>query len=103
MKHEQSIVIPQTDDNKQQETAADHKRMVWASRRGMLELDLLMQPFAKQCFPTLNPAEQRCFVSLLQQEDNDLFSWLLKKETPDDPKLATMINRIIAYTDDPQH
>jgi antitoxin CptB len=32
----------------------DHNRLKWAARRGMLELDLILQPFVEKVYPTLN-------------------------------------------------
>ena len=35
-----------------------HNQVQWAARRGTLELDLLLMPFAKDCYPMLQDAEK---------------------------------------------
>lgn len=47
-------------------------RLRWRSRRGMLELDLLLLPFCDEVFDSLPEHEQDIFVRLLEQDDPDL-------------------------------
>jgi len=76
---------------------ADHRRVYWHSRRGMLELDLVLMPFAERAYPALGPEDQRRFRALLACEDTDIFAWILHREPPADPDLAHIVNRILAY------
>lgn len=69
-------------------------RLRWACRRGMLELDLLLLPFVDKVFPTLNSQEQQAFERFLTCTDRDLFDWLLRYQTPDDPEFIPLIERI---------
>lgn len=69
-------------------------RLQWACRRGMLELDLLLQPFAAQIFPQLPVDEQNTFRRLLECNDQQLYDWLVKQVEPDDIALAAMIKRV---------
>lgn len=57
-------------------------RVRWACRRGMLELDLLLESFFDNCYANLKEEKQQKFVKLLEENDNDLFNWLLQKEQP---------------------
>ena len=75
----------------------DHNRVIWHSRRGMLELDLMLEPFVKKCYPTLDPAMQALYRRLLESEDQDLFDWFLRKKSVDDTELDKMVNFILAY------
>lgn len=63
------------------------KRLRWACRRGMLELDVLLGNFLDSGYPDLNDDDKLLFVNLLHCTDPELFSWLLGKETPADPGL----------------
>lgn len=54
----------------------------WRCRRGMLELDLLLQPFFENSFRNLPPEEQKRFIEFLDSPDPDLYSWLLGYEQP---------------------
>lgn len=74
---------------------ADYKRIRWHSRRGMLELDLILMPFVEQHFPQLSDTEQQCYVKLLEQEDTDLFRWFLRAEQPQDEALAAIVTTIL--------
>lgn len=74
---------------------AEQRRVYWHSRRGMLELDLVLMPFAEQVYPALDEAMQRRYRALLACEDTDLFAWLVHREQPDDPELKTIIARIL--------
>jgi len=74
---------------------ADLKRMQWHSRRGMLELDLLLVPFSQEKLPALNDDDVRLYKKLLEQEDQDLFSWLIDKETVDDAELKKMVAMVL--------
>ena len=75
----------------------DYKRLCWASRRGMLELDLILVPFVENCFPGLSEQDQQRFIRLVEGEDNDMFAWFLGKQRPADPELAIIVDQIIAY------
>jgi antitoxin CptB len=48
-------------------------RLMWASRRGMLELDLILQPFVENTYDSLSEHDQLRFEALLEREDQQLF------------------------------
>jgi antitoxin CptB len=75
------------------------KRMWWHSRRGMLELDLLLLPFATDRLAGLDEDQQKIYQRLLEQEDQDLFSWLIEKEVAPDEELKQMVQQILANND----
>ncbi|MDY6827747.1 MAG: succinate dehydrogenase assembly factor 2 [Pseudomonadota bacterium] len=74
--------------------------MCWSSRRGMLELDLLLLPFAEQVFPQLTPQHQALYVELLAQEDQQLFAWLVRGDTPV-PRWQELIGQIRRFAQAP--
>lgn len=69
-------------------------RIRWQCRRGMLELDLLLLRFFDQYYLQLDNATQKLFEQFLTNNDQDLFSWLVKKEAPDDLIFVELINKI---------
>ena len=75
----------------------DYKRIYWASRRGMLELDLMMVPFVEQKLRDLSSQDQQRYIRLLECEDNELFAWLMGREQPEDTELNAIITQIIAH------
>lgn len=76
----------------------EHKRMRWASRRGMLELDLVLEPFVNQRFPQLEAPDRERYRQLMLSEDQELFGWFLRREVPEDPELAAIVRIILAFT-----
>ena len=78
-------------------TEEEYKRICWASRRGMLELDLIMVPFVEQRFRDLADIDQKRFTDLLESEDNDLFAWFLGRQKPEDPELAIIVQQVIDH------
>ncbi len=77
---------------------SDYNRIRWASRRGMLELDLILAPFVENCYRGLDEINQQRYIDLLDGEDNDLFSWFLGRGKPDDPELCCIVDQINQYT-----
>ena len=55
----------------------DWNRAKWASRRGLLELDLLLSPFVNEAFPNLSADLRSCYLQLLCYDDQDLILWIL--------------------------
>jgi len=66
-------------------------RMRFHCRRGMLEIDAMLQPYFEQHCAQFTPAECDRFERLLECTDQALYDWLIGKETPDDPALAQLI------------
>ncbi len=71
-------------------------RLAWMCRRGLKELDVLIQPFFQEVYPGLDAAGQQCFVSLLQEEDVDLLDWLVH-DHPAPEHYAGLVSQITAF------
>ena len=69
----------------------DKNRLFWASRRGMLELDIILQRFLETTYDQLKPEEQALYQHLLGGEDQDLFAWLMGREEPEDKGTAKIV------------
>jgi antitoxin CptB len=78
-------------------------RMRWAARRGMLELDLVLEPFVSTRYAQLSAAERRSFQQLLLCEDQDLYAWFMQRSQPDDQELAGIVEQIRHFTRDRPH
>jgi antitoxin CptB len=76
-------------------------RMRWAARRGMLELDLVLEPFVTSRYVQLGEADRSTFQRLLQCEDQDLYAWLLQRGDPEDEELAAIVSQILQFTRTP--
>lgn len=78
-------------------TESDYKRLYWASRRGMLELDLVLMPFVEHRLRELSRADQQRYIDLLECEDTELFAWFLQRQRPQNPELAAIVDIVLAY------
>lgn len=76
----------------------DKNRLLWGSRRGMLELDLILLPFVENIYPTLAKDDQVRFQKLLGCEDQDMFAWFLRRVQPDDPEILRIVQVIHEHT-----
>lgn len=76
----------------------EKNRLRWACRRGMLELDLVFQPFLENIYDTLAQADKERFWALLECEDQDLFTWFIDKVDPSEAELLTIVKIIRANT-----
>ncbi|QEW05534.1 FAD assembly factor SdhE [Nitrincola iocasae] len=76
-------------------TEVDIRKLAWQCRRGMLELDILLEPFAKEAFSELSEDDQDRFVKLLACEDQDLFVWFMERDVPEDPDLQRIVRIIL--------
>lgn len=70
-------------------------RLFWHSRRGMLELDVLLVPFVKEVYADLDPEDQRRYQKLLACEDQDMFGWFMERSEPEDEDLRRMVRMIL--------
>ena len=52
------------------------ERMRWRSRRGLLELDIVLRRFIEARYAQLNECEQRAFETLLDMPDNPLWDMI---------------------------
>lgn len=52
------------------------ERVRWRSRRGLLELDIVLGRFIEQYYAQLDEAEQRAFEALLDMPDNPLWDMI---------------------------
>ncbi|MDG1938201.1 MAG: succinate dehydrogenase assembly factor 2 [Pseudomonadales bacterium] len=74
---------------------AEYNRVIWHSRRGMLELDIVLESFVKHSYLLLDLDSQALYRRLLTCEDQELFNWFLKKEPAKDAGLAAMVEIIL--------
>lgn len=70
-------------------------RLLWACRRGMLELDVLFIPFVNEAYSELSETHKLTFQRLLTCEDPELFAWFMGHESCPDSELAEMVSIIL--------
>lgn len=76
-------------------TGIDPAALRWRCRRGMRELDQLMQRYLDKGWPQADDAERGLFLRLLDCEDDKLWAWFMGQERPADAGLQAIVDRII--------
>jgi len=63
----------------------------------MLELDLLLEPFVTKRYAGLDERDRQRFQQLMGCEDQDLYAWFLRRESPTDQELQTIVSQILEF------
>jgi antitoxin CptB len=71
-------------------------RLRWQCRRGMLELDMLLDNFLQKRIDSLDAAQYALLDNLLNCQDPDLYAWLMGHASPSDVELESAIALIKA-------
>ena len=72
------------------------KKLRWRCRRGMRELDQLLERWLDRAWRQSPTAEREVFLRLLDTEDDKLWRWFLGHEDVGDVEIAALIERIRA-------
>jgi len=70
------------------------RRLLWRCRRGMKELDLILERFARGYLATAHAAQRECFARFLELPDPLLADYLLGNAVPQDLPLARLVRAI---------
>ena len=88
----------QADDRRTQALTAppaiDRQRVAWRCRRGMKELDLILNAWLVDCWPTAGVAEKAQFERFLELPDPVIAAYLLGRDAPDDPPTRALIEQL---------
>jgi succinate dehydrogenase flavin-adding protein (antitoxin of CptAB toxin-antitoxin module) len=71
-------------------------RIRWHCRRGLLELDIVLDRFLRQPLEALSTEELDAFKLLLQFSDNDLWDLVSGRAQPDAGPQARVVQRLRA-------
>ncbi|MBS0400608.1 MAG: succinate dehydrogenase assembly factor 2 [Proteobacteria bacterium] len=66
----------------------------WRCRRGMKELDRLLDHYREHDYGRASPGEQGTFRELLEMQDPLLYAYVLGRALPADPAQAALIRYI---------
>ena len=67
-------------------------RLRWLCRRGMKELDVVLNRYLERNYQTAAAADQACFRELLQLPDPELYNLLLGRDQAADPELRRFLD-----------
>lgn len=71
-------------------------RLRWRCRRGMKELDLILERYLERGYPQADRVEQAAFARLLEASDPELVTWLVYSRPCPDPELAAIVAAVRA-------
>jgi len=75
---------------------AEQRRFAWRCRRGLLELDIVLQDFVSKQFESLNIGELQAFDDMLELPDNEFWDLInSSKKLKKDTALATEVANIM--------
>jgi antitoxin CptB len=69
-------------------------RLRWRCRRGIREMDLLLEGFLSGPYRTLSATERATFERLLDEADPDLIAWISGRAEPADPDYRALIAQL---------
>ncbi len=67
----------------------------WNSRRGMREIDLMLEPFIEKHLPKMEEQIVQEYVDFLNCSDLELVRFLLRREVPTNPVHQKIVNIIL--------
>lgn len=75
-------------------TDTELSRLRWRCRRGTLELDLLLERFLTDIYPSLKIEERRIFDEILNATDPLIMNWISGRTVPARPEFMRIIQRL---------
>lgn len=73
---------------------AEQRRLAWRCRRGMLELDIVLQRFVSQQFGGLTLDEMHHFDAMLDLPDNEFWDLIQGIKTQTNQSVQQVLNKL---------
>lgn len=75
---------------------AEQRRLAWRCRRGMLELDIILQKFVNEQFGTLTIDELQVFDEMLDLPDSDFWEKIRDTKQVSNQSLQSVLSKLRA-------
>jgi antitoxin CptB len=72
----------------------ERSRLLWRCRRGIREMDIVLQGFLNESYDSLNDVDKQSFVKLLDESDLDILNWIMGKDEPETDDIKNIITLI---------
>lgn len=72
----------------------ERSRLLWRCRRGIREMDIVLQTFLNQSYDTLSDTDKNSFAQLLDEADLDILNWIMGKGEPENDGIKNIITLI---------
>jgi len=73
---------------------AERSRLLWRCRRGIREMDIVLQTFLDESFESLSDTDKSAFEKLLDEADLDILNWIMGKDEPECDGIKKIITLI---------
>ena len=77
------------------DAALEVRRLRWQCRRGMLELDYLLERYLERSYTHATRPEREAFKRLLDMQDTELSAWLVTQTVQPDPEFSLIVSNIL--------
>jgi antitoxin CptB len=74
---------------------AGHSRLKWHCRRGMRELDVLLEKYLARRYEDAPPVEQAAFETLLSLQDPEILDLITGRVIAEDVDLRDVVKRLL--------
>jgi antitoxin CptB len=74
--------------------STERSRLMWRCRRGIREMDIVLQAFLNESYDSLSDKDKDTFSQLLDEADLDILNWIMGKDTPVSDDLKKIITLI---------
>lgn len=71
------------------------KQYLWQCRRGLKEVEVVLNDYLEYCFDSDSEALKALFPKLLEQQDADMFEWFTRRSQPQDEELADYVSQML--------
>ena len=69
----------------------NNSRLLWRCRRGIREMDLLLENFMEYHYLDLPETDKQVFETFLDETDPDIMNWITGRTTPGNNRYETII------------
>jgi antitoxin CptB len=73
---------------------SEKSKLLWRCRRGVKELDVVFTKFVDSSYDGLNTQQKQAFTKLLDIEDPEILSYMLRQTEPNDAEIAGIVEMV---------
>lgn len=75
---------------------SEQARLRWLCRRGMKELDVLLERYLARDYADASVAERGAFRELLELQDPVLWDYVMERDQPQDEVMQDVIRKLVS-------
>ncbi|HEX6930095.1 MAG TPA: succinate dehydrogenase assembly factor 2 [Gammaproteobacteria bacterium] len=75
---------------------SEDARLKWLCRRGMKELDVLLERYLERDYASAPESEQAAFRELLECQDPVLWDYVMEHDRPQDEDMRNVIGKLVS-------